>query len=259
MNVKLLLLIAVTAVTVTGMIATPTDDSYAMVRYVLNGVGLTLIPFIGAWIGIEASKFFTFKSAFGKALFFISLGVITYGLGTIVFFYYNVFLQTEAPYPCLADVGFSATIILANYGLFLLLRSIKIKFDTATIAKLIILPVIVFAIAFPVFIYEKAVEEAPLLTKFFNVYYVVGDAVFISMGLLILTMTFGSALFKSVSVLSAGFILEALADFSFAYTASAGIYYTGCWVDVLYCLAFLVIGYGLYFFLALNKTYTKKT
>jgi hypothetical protein len=63
-------------------------------------------------------------------------------------------------------------------------------------------------------------------------------------------------IFRSVSVLSASFILQALADFSFSYTASAGIYYTSCWVDVLYCLAFFVIGYGMYFFISRNKSVT---
>lgn len=253
MDKKLLLLISVTVVIVAGMLLTPSDESYATVRYVLNGVGLTLIPFIGAWIGLEAVKFFTFKSAFGKALFFISLGVITYGLGTIVFFYYNMFLQTEIPYPCLGDIGFAATIILANYGMFLLLKGIKMKFDAMTVAKLLILPIIIFAIVFPVFIYERAVEDAPLFTKFMNIYYVLGDVVFLSFALLILSISYGSILFRSVGVLSAGFILEALADFSFSYTASAGTYYTSSWVDVLYCLAFFTIGYGMYFFLSRNR------
>jgi hypothetical protein len=158
MDKKLLLLISVTIVIVAGMLLTPSDESYANVRYILNGVGLTLIPFIGAWIGLDALKFFSFKSAFGKALFFISLGVITYGLGTVVFFYYNMFLQTEIAYPSIADIGFSATIILANYGMFLLLKSIKMKMDAMTAAKLLILPILVFAVVFPIFIYEKAVE-----------------------------------------------------------------------------------------------------
>jgi hypothetical protein len=253
MDKKIIVLILLTAIIIIGMLLTPSDENYALLRYVLNGVGLTLIPFIGAWIGIEASKFFGLKSLFGKAILFISLGMITYGIGTIIFFYYNVFLQTEIPYPSLADVGFSLTIIFINIGVFLFLKTVIKKFDFLNFLKLLIVPILVFIFVFPFFVYEKIMEEVPLFTKILNVYYVIGDILFLSFAILIILSSYGSLLFRSISIIAIGFIIQTIADFSFTYTASIGTYYTSCWVDVIYCLAFFTLGYGMYYFYKKGK------
>lgn len=256
---KVLLLAVVAAIIIAGMLLTPDGDNTATLRYILNGVGLILIPFIGAWIGISGAKHFTFKSTLGKALLFISLGVISYGLGTIVFFIYNMFLSTEIAYPSLADIGFFCMIPLAVYGLFLVLKQIRPKMDAKTIIKVTILPVVVLAVIFPFFIYGKIGENVPWLTKALNIFYPLGDVLFLSIALVILSLTYGSVLFKSLIVLSIGFIIEAIADFSFAYTATLGTYYTSCWVDVVYCLAFFTIGLGMYKVYSSQLKFASKT
>ncbi len=253
---KLLLLIALTITTVVGMLL-QTSDSPSLIRYLFAGTGLIFIPIISAWIGIDGARAFTFKSVFGKSLLFISLGVLAWGLGDVAFFYYNI-SGTEVPYPSLADVGYIALIPLVSYGVFLLLKGVKMKLDAKTIFKILISPILVLLVIFPFFIYGKLAEDVDLLTKTLNVLYPVGDVLFLSFALIIITLTYGSVLFKSLRIISLGFIIEAMADFSFSYATAAGIYYTSSWDDVLFALAFFTIGFGMYYMSKSLKEPAKK-
>lgn len=256
MDKKLAFLAFLTVMTISGILITPYENF--MQRYMLAGFGLGFLALVAAWIGIDTARFFTFKSSFGKATLLISFGVLSWGLGNIAFFVYNAFLNVEVPYPSLADVGYLGMIPLANYGLFILLKSIRFRLDAKTFAKIIIPPIAVLTLLFPVFIYGKLAEEAPLMTKFLNVVYPLGDVLFLSLAFVILTLSYGSTLFKSLSILSLGFIVEALADFAFSYTTAAGLYYTGYWTDTLFCLAFFIIGVGLHYFKSSHDMILKK-
>ena len=165
---------------------------------------------------------------------------------------------TEVPYPSLADVGYIGLIPFANYGLFLLLKSVKVRLDAKTIVKVLIPPVLLFVAIFPLFIYGKLAEDVELLTKTLNVVYPLGDVIFLSLALVILSLTYGSVLFRSLGIISLGFIIQAMADFSFSYTTSTGAYYTGCWVDILFALAFFTVGFGMYYMSKSLKEPVKK-
>ncbi|MCX6817328.1 MAG: hypothetical protein NTU57_00540 [Candidatus Aenigmarchaeota archaeon] len=252
---KILLLSILTVLTVIGMML-QTQDSPALTRYLLL-LNTTIILFICTWVGVDSARTFTFKSAFGKSLFYISIGLLSWGLGNLVWFFYNI-SGSEVPYPSLADIGYLGTIPFAAYGLFLLLKSVKVKLDAKTVAKVIIPPLLVFLVIFPIFIYEKLFEEVPMLTKILNVVYPLGDVVFLSFALAILTITYGSMLFKSLGIISLGFIIEAVADFAFSYTTSIGAYYTASWVDIIFTIAFFTIGFGMYHMSKSMKEVAKK-
>lgn len=244
---KFLALVIATAITTLGMVFAPYDGSPSLARYVITGIGQFSIIFVAALIGFERVRSFTFDSALGKSLLFISLGILSWGLGALAWLYYNIMSTTEVPYPSLADVFFVGTVPLAAYGLFLLLRNLQITFDLKTKLKLVLLPLAAFLVVYSLFIEGKLAEDVPALAKALNVMYPLGDAIFLSFTLVLLSLIRGSKMFKPVVLLCMGYLIEAMADFSFSWTTSTGTYYTGNWVDMLFALAFSFIGTGIYF------------
>ncbi len=61
-----------------------------------------LIPLCGGLVGmIKASIWGGLKSTLGKAIFFVSFGLVLWGLGESIWSYYNFFKNVAAPYPSL--------------------------------------------------------------------------------------------------------------------------------------------------------------
>jgi hypothetical protein len=243
---KLLLLLIATFLVITGLIVEPSTDPPSAARYTISNAGQFLIIFLAVLVGVDGMRFFSLKSTLGKSLLFISLGILSWGLGVLLWLYYNLALKIEVPYPSLGDAFFLGTVPLVAFGLMLLLKSIKIKLDAPTTLKLLLLPAIVLVVTYALFVHSKLAEDVEMLIKVLNVLYPLGDAIFLSFALIILTLTFGGVLFKPLGVLSVGFIVEAIADFSFSYTTTVGTYYVGSWVDILFALAFCIIGVGMY-------------
>src|SRR3954470_16570381 len=76
-----------------------------------------LVPLMGGLIGILKSKIWGgLKSTVGKAIFFISLGLLLWGFGESIWSYYNFFRNVPAPYPSLADIGFGPSIFFWIIG-----------------------------------------------------------------------------------------------------------------------------------------------
>src|SRR4051812_47930098 len=84
-----------------------TEGSYNYLYSFLFG----LIPFFGGLAAMFMSKIWGgLRSAVGKAVLFIGLGVFLWGCGENIWSYYNFFLGIPAPYPSLADIGFAPSI-----------------------------------------------------------------------------------------------------------------------------------------------------
>src|SRR4051812_17446904 len=70
-----------------------------------------LIPLMGGVLGLRGSKMWGWlQSTIGRAIFFLSLGLILWGCGEAVWSYYNFFVGEAAPYPSWADLGFGPSI-----------------------------------------------------------------------------------------------------------------------------------------------------
>jgi hypothetical protein len=244
---SLWLITVLTVVVIAGMVLEPSGSTPSDTKYIITNVGISLIVFLGAYIGIDMARKFTMNGAVGKSLMFISLGMISWGIGQMIWFYYNIVLRTDVPYPSFSDVGYLGLIPLAAYGLYCLWKSLVIKFDLKAKIKTLIIPLIVFAMTYFLFMYSKVAENTDLLTKSLNIAYPLGDAIFLSFTVLILASVKGSKLFRPIAIICIGFIVEAIADFMFSWSTSAEIYYVGSVFDVPFALAFCIIGIGMYY------------
>lgn len=216
-----------------------------------------LIPLFGGIAGIYRSKKWgMFNSKVGLALFFISAGLVTWGIGQMFWaLYYNWLLQIEIPYPSLADIGYILSWPLWTIGTINLSYATGAKFSLKNVkgrAFLYIIPLLLIAISYYLLI---VVARQGLLSDFeggaykifFDLAYPIGDVVILSLAVLVYGLSFsylGGKFKWPIIAILLGFLVNYIVDFSFSYTTTNGTYFNGHWVDILFPTAMALIAFG---------------
>jgi hypothetical protein len=214
-----------------------------------------LLPIYGGFAGLIHSHHWGFlKSSMGKALFYMSIGLISWGTGEMIWSYYNIIKQIEVPYPSWADAGFLLSWPLWGIGVFHLSRATGIKYalkNSGGKLKLIVIPII--AAIFSYYLLIVVARDGFLYTTddafkaFFDLAYPILDIVVISIALVVygLSLKFLGGRFKwPVVITLLGFVFNYFADFGFSYTTTIGTHYNGNWVDLLFTTAMYTISLG---------------
>src|SRR3989338_5160192 len=88
----------------------------------------------------------------GRAIIFLSLGLIFWGLGTYVFSgLYNIVLKIAVPYPSMADVGYILALPLWAIGIFNLSRVTGVKYGLQSSSGktlFLLIPAVVIAMSY---------------------------------------------------------------------------------------------------------------
>lgn len=218
-----------------------------------------LIPIFGGIFGIRNfNKWGGLRSFVGKGLLFVSLGLITWGVGQVIFSYYNLFLDVEVPYPSLADVSFILSWPLWGIGIFNLSRATGVKFALRN-AKgrtlLIIIPAIAIIASYYLLVTIARggvieLDTSNALKLFFDLFYPIGSVVLLTMSALVYSLSFsylGGRFKIPIYLILVGFIVNYMADFSFSYTTTVETFFSGNWVDLLFATAMFIISLGLTF------------
>lgn len=226
----------------------------------------SLIPLIGGGVGVVISKRWGFLgSVIGRAIFYISSGLFSWGVGSMIWSYYNFFLQVSAPYPSLADVGFIVALPLWVLGVFNLSKATGAKFALKNIKGrlfLIAVPIVVLIASYYLLV---VIARGGILTEagndflklFFDLAYPTGDVVILTLAILIFGLSFkyfGGLYKTSIYSLLFGFALMYLADFVFSYTTTVDTFYNGNYGDMLFTLALFFITFGILGFSKTIKT-----
>ncbi len=217
-----------------------------------------LIPFSGGLVGIIQSRLWGgLRSALGKAVFFVSLGLFLWGFGENIWSYYNFFQNVPAPYPSLADLGFAPSIFFWVLGTIYLSRATGAFFALRKhkLAR-------VWAIALPLVLlvpsYYLQVQIArggvvvpggeTFLKTVLDIAYPFGDFLALVFAALVFTLSykyFGGLYRSAVMLLLAGLAVMYFADSVFSYTTTAGTYYNGDWGDLLLALGQFLMTFGI--------------
>lgn len=194
------------------------------------------------------------KSAVGRAVLFISLGTTSWGLGTLIWSFYNFVLHQDVPYPSLADVGYSLAVPLWMIGVFYLSKATGVKFSLRKLrgrVLVIILPIIaaIFSYYFLFVIARGSSIEIKggLLKIFLDFYYPIGDWIILTVAFLIFGLSLhylGGRFRWPVMIILLGFVFMFISDFLFSYTTTVGSYFNGHLVDLLFTVAIFVISFG---------------
>ncbi|MEK7509298.1 MAG: hypothetical protein AAB605_01140 [Patescibacteria group bacterium] len=219
---------------------------------------LGAIPFIGGLNGLVIARHWgSFSSAVGRAVIFLSLGLVSWGLGTLIFSgVYNFLLQIDVPYPSLADVGYILALPLWAIGVIELSRATGAKYGLRSSngkTMLLLVPAAVIAVSYYLLIVVaragtfEFTDTSSLPKVFFDLAYPIGDVVILTLATLIYGLSynyFGGIYKKAIYFILLGFIILYFADFLFSYTTTLEIWYPGDWVDLLFTTAMLALSAG---------------
>lgn len=215
-----------------------------------------LIPIFGGAFGLqEAKKWGMGKSEIGKALIFLSSGLISWGIGEMIWSYYNLVLHIEVPYPSWADASFIISWPLWTIGVIHLSSATGAKFGLRSKdgkALLFLIPLIVIVVSYYLLIQvarQGVFElEGDFLKIFFDLAYPLWDVAILTVALLVygLSRNFLGGKFKwAVIITFLGFVVNYFADMSFSYTTTVGTHYNGNWVDLLFTTAMFLLSFGI--------------
>ena len=230
-----------------GVTTTPYNYFFAL--------SYSLLPIIGGVVGFHnAGKWGFFRSSMGKALLFLSLGLIVWGYGELIWSYYNFFLEQSIPYPSLADICFTLSYPLWALGVFYLGPATGVKFGIRNksgklLLILIPLTMIVFSYYFLILVARHGIlpSNEGLLKVFFDFAYPLGDIVVATFALLIYGLSFrylGGIFRWPIILLLIGVIINYFADSAFSYTTTIDAFYNGSWVDLLFTTALFIMSFG---------------
>lgn len=229
-----------------------TNVSYGYIFAFLYG----LIPFLGGITGLaNTKKWGFFKSTTGKALFFLSTGLIAWGMGEMIWSYYNFFLNQEIPYPSWADLSFILSWPLWSIGVLYLSRATGVKYGLKRKhgrLLLIIIPIITILLSYYLLVVVARQGsfqfDGGLIKIFFDIAYPFLDAVALTLALLVygLSLKYLGGCFKwPVRIILFGFIVNYVADFAFSYTTTITTFHNGNWVDLIFATAVFVLSFGI--------------
>lgn len=192
-----------------------------------------------------ARKWGGFKSVMGKAILYLTLGLLLQAFGQYSFWYINYFLKIAVPYPGIPDIGYFGTIPFYIFAAVLLARVSGVKVSMKSYAskvQAIIIPLIILGIGYFLFLRDYSFQEVSFLQIFLDYGYPLGQATYISIGILTFSLSRGilGGIMKSrIVFIILAFFLQFLADYIFIFYHE--LYFPASFIDYFYLLAYAVM------------------
>lgn len=211
-----------------------------------------LVCFWGVLYGFSHSRRWGgFKSVVGRALIFLSVGLLLQEFGQLVFSYYNIFLKVEIPYPSLADVGFFGSIPFYVWGIILLAKASGIGFSLQRLRnrlQIVVIPVLMLLLTYYFFLKDYEFDWSPPLKVFLDFGYPFGQAIYISLAIETFTLSrrfLGGLMRSKILLVLLAFVGQFIADYNFLFQSSRGTWQNGGYGDYLYFLSYFLMTLGL--------------
>lgn len=219
------------------------------------GLVFGLIPLVGGIIGLRnASHWGGSKSVMGRATGLLSLGLISWAMGGLIWAYYNFFGAVEVPYPSLADLAYVISWPLWTVGAIELSHATGARFslrERGGKLMLLAIPALVIALSYYLLVVVARGGEISagggMLKSFFDLAYPTGDVVILSFSLVIFGLSFkylGGKYMLPILMLLSGFVLNYFADFAFSWTTLEETFYVASWVDLMFMAAVTALSIG---------------
>lgn len=243
----LFMLVWFTVVNIIGLRETVWSHIYSLL--------LAIVPGMGGCIGLyRMRQWGGYKSIIGKAVFFISMGLVAWSLGSWVWTYYNFFLGVEAPYPSWADIFYFQIYFFWGAGLLVLSNITSVESSGSNLKEKVIffcIPIVMAIVTYFLLfldLHGGQLNYANLPKVFVDLYYPLGDVAVLTIIVLSSGATFnflGERLKLPIMLLIIGFMINYIADFYLAYTTQIGTYYVGSTSDLLFTISMFILSLGL--------------
>lgn len=205
-------------------------------------LGYSLAFFTTAAIAFYGIKILGFSHKVTKSLLFFGVAGLLYGIGLIIWAYFNLILKDTIPYPSVADIFFVSFYpfmglgILQVLGAFVTISNKKVIFETMFLA-------IVAVLLINLLNRPDLSANLPLLTKVLNVAYPLFDVLLIS--LIYISVRISSRKIEpSLMLIICALIFQAAGDLFFSYRSVTHTYWNGDISDFFLTMAGISLAFA---------------
>jgi hypothetical protein len=208
-----------------------------------------LVALYGGVFGVILSKKWGgFKSLIGKAIIFLSLGLLAQEFGQLAYTYLGLGTGLDdIPYPSIGDIGYFGSIPLYSLGAFYLLRSTGSNITLKTTKNkliAIILPVILLATSYTIFLRGYEFDWSHPLTVFLDFGYPLGQAIYISLGIIAFLLSrklLGGIMRPRILLIIFALFMQYVSDFTFLYQNQHETWVPAGINDLIYLTAYFIM------------------
>jgi len=171
--------------------------------------------------------------------------VSEYGVGLVVWTYFNIFLNVKIPSPSIADLFFIVIFLpTIAYGFLNIITIFSASITKKNIIEGLTVLLLTFVITFGFANKPVISPESSVLTNLTSMAYPLIDSIIL--GLAIITLRVGAGRIKKGGLLLLfGFIFQILADFAFTYTVTQNTYWNGNVADLAFAIGAFIISLGM--------------
>jgi hypothetical protein len=214
-----------------------------------------IMALFGGIVGLFVSrKWGGFRSVLGRAIGFISLGLLAQEVGQLTYSGYTYLVHQEIPYPSLGDIGFFGSVVLYILAGISLIRAVSTKSTrSSTISKAwtVLLPLVLLAGSYIFFLRDYSYDFSHWLTVALDFGYPLGQAFYISLGLLTLVLSkryLGGVMKPAIFFLIFALLLQYVSDFTFLYQVSRDTWKTAGINEFMYLASYYIMTLSLIMF-----------
>ncbi len=188
------------------------------------------------------------RSALGKLLIFLGIGLLAQWIGLQIWTYYNVIAKVEVPYPSWADVGYFGLVPAYVVAALLLAKVTGARYSLKSLkGKLIVfvIPVVSLIAAYLLFVNKVGFADSSALKVFFDLAYPLGEIIPVTIALAVLLMTtdlLGGKMRSRIQLLVFAFAFQFITEYFFLYQTGVGTYVNGGISDLLYATSYAIMG-----------------
>jgi len=205
-----------------------------------------VISILGGIFGLVISnRWGGYKSMLGRSIMAFSIGLLLQSFGQIIYNYYTLVANIQAPYPSLGDLGYFGSIPAYIYGVVLLGHVSGLKSSFSALGNkifLLVLPIIMLVISYLIFLKDYTFDWTQPLKVFLDFGYPLGQAIYVSIALSVLIVSrnfLGGIMKKPVLFILLSLVVQYVCDFDFLYKANHNVWYAGGPGDFLYAFSYL--------------------
>ncbi len=210
-----------------------------------------LLPLFGGVTGLLTStNWGGAKSTIGRAILFLSFGLLAQVLGQLYYFISIDFLHIEIPYPSIGDIGYFGSIPLYITGIWFLSKAIGTKnaLNIKSAFLVVLLPILLLIFSYIEFLKDYEFDWSAPLVIFLDFGYPFGQAIYISIAILTFLLSIkylGGKLKYPVLVLLFALLCQYASDFVFLYQVNNETWTGGGINDFMYLFSYFVMTMGL--------------
>lgn len=201
------------------------------IRHISSGIETDIFTstygLLALWGGIlglrTALEWGGVKSAFGRALGFISFGLLAQFLGQVIYATYIYILGVGVPYPSLGDVGYFGSVIFYILGAGQLFRVVALRNRPLSLSERFLsigLPLVLLCASYTIFLRGYDFSTSTGLATALDFGYPLGQAVYVSLALLVFFLSrsvLGGTMRQPMICLLFCLVFQYFCDYTFLY------------------------------------------